>query len=174
MRVLRVFGNAARSAAGTADQWALSASLGDQMNDWEKEFMKKMESLHTQSTNCLERFLQEDLHVAFESVSNFLSQWKFQTSTPQTQPGRRSFKFALTEEAYVLVTFHLDGVDNLECESEYGLPGTGRVSGTRCSVSLRKVDRQWGELCFQKALDGLLGKLGEADPKKKLREPALV
>lgn len=144
------------------------------MTEWEKEFSKKMESLHEQSTTSLERFLQEDLQTAYTALSSFLSQWKFQASTPQVQAGRRSFKFALTEDAYVIVTFRLEGVDSLECESEYGLPATGRVSGTRHNSSLRKVDRQWGEACFQKALDGLLVKLGELDARKKSREPVLV
>ena len=144
------------------------------MNDWEKDFSKRMESLHAQSTNCLERFLQEDLQGAYAAVSNFLSQWKFQNSMPQSQAGRRSFKFALTEDAYVIVTFRLDGLDVLECESEYSLPAIGRVPGTRWASSLRKVDRQWGDACFQKALDGLLAKLAEIDSKKKTREPVLV
>ncbi len=144
------------------------------MNDWEKDFSKRMESLHAQSATCLERFLQEDLEAAFASFTNFLSQWKFQTSTPQTQAGRRAFKFALTEDAYVIVTFRLDGLDLVECESECSLPMVGRVPGTRVTTSLRKVDRQWGESCFQKALDALLAKLSEADLKKKSREPVLV
>jgi hypothetical protein len=144
------------------------------MNDWERDFSRRMESLRELSTDCLERFMQADLQTAFGNFSNFLSQWKFQTSTPQTQPGRRSFKFALTEDAYVLVTFRLEGIDALECEWEYGVPVVGRVAGVRCSCSLRKVDRQWGESCFQKALDGLLVKLGGADAKKKGREPVLV
>jgi hypothetical protein len=144
------------------------------MNDWEKEFTKKMESLHEQSKTSLERFLQEDLQVGFDALSNFLGQWKFQSSTPQVQPGRRSFKFGLTEDAYVIVTFRLEGLDTLECETEYGMPGVGRLAGTRSASSLRKVDRQWGESCFQKALDGLLGKLGEAEAKKKGREAVLV
>ncbi len=150
--------------------------MGDErMNDWEKEFSRRMESLREQSTDCLERFLQADLQNAFGTFGNFLSQWRFQNSTPQTQPGRRSFKFALTEEAYVLVTFRLEGIDTLECEWEYGIPAVGRVTGARAFCSLRKVDRQWGETCFQKALDGLLAKLGEADAnKKKGREPVLV
>ena len=144
------------------------------MNDWERDFSKRMESLREQSTDCLERFLEADLQAAFEGLSSFLSQWKFQTSTPQTQPGRRSFKFALTEDAYVLVAFRLEGIDSIECEWEYGLPVVGRVAGLRCSSSLRKVDRQWGESCFQKALDGLPVKLAEADARKKGREPVLV
>ncbi len=144
------------------------------MNDWEREFSRKMESLRELSTDSLERFMQADLQTAFEGVTNFLSQWKFQTSTPQTQPGRRSFKFALTEDAYVLVTFRLEGIDSLECEWEYGIPVVGRIAGLRCSSSLRKVDRQWGDSCLQKALDGFLTKLGEADAKKKGREPVLV
>lgn len=144
------------------------------MTEWEKEFTRKMESLHEQSTTCLERFLQEDLQGAYSALSSFVAQWRFQTSTPQAQAGRRSFKFALTEEAYVIVTFRMENLDTAVCEWEYGLPAVGRVSGTRCSSSLRKVDRQWGETCFQKALDGLLAKMTELDARKKTREPVLV
>jgi hypothetical protein len=144
------------------------------MNEWEKEFAKKMDSLHEQSSSCLNRFLQDDLQAAYEGMGTFLGQWKYQTSVPQTQAGRRSFKFALTEDAYVLVTFRLDGIDTLECESEYGLPGVGRSPGSRWASSLRRADRVWGENCFQKALDGFITKLAEADSKKKGREPVLV
>jgi hypothetical protein len=133
------------------------------MNGWEKEFSKKMESLRDQSSKCLDRFMEESLEGAFGAVSAFLSQWNFQASMPQTQPGRRSFKFAMTEDAYVLIFFRLDGLDTLECESEYWIPGHGRNSGYCANISLRNADREWGESCFHKALDGFIARFGEAE-----------
>lgn len=152
----------------------MTCLVGDQMNEWEREFARRMELVREQSTTSLEQYLKDDVQAAFDAVSNFLSQWRFQVSTPQSQAGRRCFKFALTEDAYVLVMFRLEGIDSLECECEYSLPLVGRVAGTRWSCSLRKIDRQWAETCFQKALDGLLGKLAEAETRRKGREPVLV
>ena len=135
------FGVRRRTSRLLPETYCGASWLGDEMNDWEKEFTKKMESLKEQSSGCLERFLQEDLQGAFDALSGFLAQWKFQSSNPQTQPGRRSFKFGLTEDAYVLVTFHLEGVDTLECDTEYGLPGVGRVAGSpgRLRVSGKSI-----------------------------------
>lgn len=144
------------------------------MSQWEKEFAGQMEALRTRSSACFERVVHEVLQPAFESISAFVGKWKFHTSTPSSDPGRLCYKFALTEDAYVLVRWRFEGVDALECEYECWIPGSGRVNGVRTSGSLRAVDHEWVESCFQLALSNFVTKFAETEHRQKTPEPVLV
>jgi len=128
------------------------------MNQWQQQFAQQMQALCSQSTQWFERFAREALDPAFESMSSFLAQWRFDISSPKAQADRWTFRFGLTENGYVLVWFKMDGFDTLECEYEYSLPGIGRVSGAKIQGSLREADQEWAESCFQAAMDAFVSK----------------
>lgn len=144
------------------------------MNQWEQQFAEQMEALCAQSTSCFSHFAEHVLEPAFEAVSSFVERWHYETSTPSCEQGRRAFRFGLTEDAYVLVWFRLDGLDMLECEYEYGLPQHGRVSGVRTTGSLRSADEQWARSCFQMALSNFVTKFLEAGNRQHTPEMAMA
>jgi hypothetical protein len=121
-----------------------------------------------------ERFRNEVLEQAFDSVSSFLVRWHFDVSNPPSESQRPAYRFALTENGYLLIWFKVEGFDTLACEYEYSLPGRGRIAGVRTATSLREADRVWAESCFQTALNNFVSKFVEMDRRVTVAEPVLV
>lgn len=144
------------------------------MSTWQQDFARKMEGLREKSFDDFDRFVEDQLEPAFDSINEFLIQWRFHTSQPATNAGHRSFKFSLTEDGYVLVTFRLEGVDALTCEYECCVPGIGRTSGVSTSTSLRGLEPGWGDSCFQMALNDFVSRFAGAQKSEKIAEPALA
>ena len=128
------------------------------MDNWKQTFARKMEQFREQSVAGFNRFADEVLENLFKTVSEFVDQWNFQTSTLRPNEGQRSFKFALTEEDYVLIHFRLKGIDALEYEYEYCMSGKGNIAGQRNSTRLQNANQLWAESCFQIALDDFIDK----------------
>lgn len=88
----------------------------------------------------------------FDELSTFLGENGFKVSAPLAEQGRRSFKFELAENAYLLLIFHFSGVDEFELRSETFVPSgepvlerfTGRASDMR---------KDWAQKLFQAGLD---------------------
>jgi hypothetical protein len=144
------------------------------MDQWERQFTEQMEFLCSQSSSRFDRFAEDTLDSAFLSISDFLERWHYDTTMPPCEARRRAFRFALTENAYVLIWFRFEGFDTLECEYEYSLPGSGRVSGGRSSVSLRSVEPEWVEAQFQSALTSFVTRFIDAGERTSTPQPAMV
>lgn len=144
------------------------------MSSWQQRFAEHMDVLCSQSSVWFDHFAQNVLDPAFESLSCFLERWHFEITQPTSDNQRRVFRFALTENGYLLIWFKAEGFDSLECEYEYFLPGIGRVSGTRTVGSLREVDPAWVENCFQVALDSFVCKFVDLGRRNPSLAPALV
>lgn len=144
------------------------------MNQWQEQFAEQMEALCAQTSGCFGRFAQEVLEPAFEQMTDFLKSWRFQTSVPLTESGRRCFRFALTEEGYLLVLFRVEGVDTLHCEYEFWIPGTGRADQVSRTTSLRAAEPQWVESCFQAALSSFVTRFAQAEQHLPVEEPVMA
>ena len=73
---------------------------------WQKSFLGKLKQ--AQET-CEKRFdvaMDECVTPAFEGLAEFLRDHGFKSSSPLSEEGRRSFKFELSENTYVLLMFH--------------------------------------------------------------------
>lgn len=142
------------------------------MDRWQEQFAQQMGTLCSQSSSCFSRFVEEMLEPAVELMTGFLDRWHYQVTTPACDKGRQAYRFALTEDGYLLVWFRLEGLDTLECEYEYSLPGVGRTQGVRTTGSLRAADAEWVESCFQSALSDFVTKFLELGTRS--RTPELV
>lgn len=144
------------------------------MTQWQQQFAQQMETLCAQSGTWFERFAEDVLEPALESVSGFLDRWHFDVSAPPCDGQRRACRFRLTENAYLLVWFKLEGFDALECNYECSLPGLGRVGGEPTTGSLREVNTAWVESCFQGALSSFVARFVELGKRRPAAEPAVV
>lgn len=131
------------------------------MNKWQEGFVKKVEGLRDEAAKKFERVAGEVLERTYRKFADFTGRCEFQSDEPQSQKGLRTFKFALTEDAYVLIFFRLRGFDMVDCDYEWFVPTHGRVDGLRTTVGLHGVDEQWVERCFQMALDDFVSKFSE-------------
>jgi len=144
------------------------------MNKWKQEFARKMEDLGEQSSADFDRFADEVLVPIFRDVSEFVAQWRFQTSIPQSNMGKKSFKFALTENRYLLILFRIEGINTLGCEYECCLPGKECIAGPRNSMILYNANQLWAESCFQTALDDFIEKFSSDKVRQEMSALAEV
>jgi len=123
------------------------------MNEWQNRFSAKIETLRDNASQRFERFAANVLEDVHQDLVEFAARHEFQCSTPQAQNGNRTYKFALTEDGFVLIYFKVHGVAEVACSYECYLPGQGRVVTRQKSRELVEADSAWVESCFQSALD---------------------
>lgn len=144
------------------------------MSDWQKSFTKRMDGLRDQWARRFEVLAAETLDPAFEELADFLKTQGFESAAPQKQKGLRSFKFALSEDGYVLVTFRNVGLDAVEGEYEYCLPRQGMSECVRAARSNAGLNAEWVNRCFQQALDAFVERFAQCERSADTREPALA
>jgi hypothetical protein len=146
------------------------------MNEWQERFARQMNKIREQSAGRFQKFSDDVLEPVFNDLSEFVAQWDMRATEPQNQNDRRTFKFALTEDAYVLLNFRLHGVEAVECGYECWIPGIGRQPGGHAHMNLSEADRSWAESFFQACLDHLASQYSEkhGSEKKDQAEPALA
>ena len=144
------------------------------MNRWQEQFAQEMNALYAQSTSRFDQFAQDVLDPVVESLAGFLEQWHYELTMPACEKGRMMFRFALTEDAYLLAWFRLEGFDSLQFEYEYSLPGQGHVAGVRTTGGLRAADADWAQSCLQMALSTFVTKFLELGKCARVAEPILA
>ncbi|MHC4442740.1 MAG: hypothetical protein ACYTF1_08980 [Planctomycetota bacterium] len=130
------------------------------MEKWKQKFARKMDDLQERSLANFDRFADEALVPVFNDISEFVTQWDFESSIPHSKAGQRSFKFAVTEDCYVLILFRIEGVNTIRCEYECCFSGKGCIAGPQNSTGVHSASRFWVESCFQKAIDDFVEKFG--------------
>ena len=145
------------------------------MHEWKKSFADQMGKLRTHWEVSFEQFADETLRSVFDEFADFVSRYDFQASVPREQAGMRSFKFALGEDNYVLMTFKPAKAGEFTVESELFCPGQGRLEPIQDFVAAGVADREWVEGCFQKALDRLVARLAHrVGTGREHQEPAMA
>ena len=125
------------------------------MDNWKRCFLKK---LHEVQSRCVQQFedtLKHTVDPVYEELSLFLGDNGFRISTPLNEPGHRSFKFELAENAYLLIILRSTGVDDFELRSEMLAPGS-EPNLERHTSRTSDMRKEWAQSLFQAGLDGLV------------------
>jgi hypothetical protein len=123
------------------------------MNDWQKRFSSKLETVRGASSDRFEETVERCVAPVFQEFHQFTAQQGFTASAPLAKPGIRTFKFSLTENAYVLMTFRLNNLENCELLSEFVIPSRGKLPPINQHVELAEVNEAWTRRAFEQALD---------------------
>ncbi len=137
------------------------------MADWQQSFAKRLGELREGWLRAFDRVSDEDIAPAFRQLEYFLTNNGFSVSTPRTEGEIRSFKFALGEDAYVILYFRLHGPLEVEAANEVFVGGRNDISPSSECVPLQSINASGAQKQFQGSLD----RLGEA-PEAKTTEPA--
>lgn len=141
-----------------------------QVSDWRQQFAKRVDVLRESAAKAFDRFADQTVDAVYEEFAAFTSQHDFHCAAPQHQQGARFYKFALSEDAYVLMIFRSRGIDSVECEHQCSAPGRGCAKGEKASIQIAEAGREWVEACFQAALDDLVARVSDACLKEQPRE----
>ena len=128
------------------------------MEQWKKSFVGKLKQAQTRCASRFDEVMSDAVQPAFEQLSEFLQNNGFRTSTPLSEPTRRSFKFELAENAYVLAMYRFSGVSEFELRCETFVPG-GEPVLEHSTGSISELGREFATERFQESLDAFIGAL---------------
>lgn len=120
--------------------------------NWQKSFVDKLGKVQTLWIKQFEDTLNKFVQPAFQNVASFTRENGFKVSTPLHDDGRRSYKFELSENAYLLMIFRFSSVGEFELRCESFVPGHEPCLN-KSQVRLVDVSESWVDQQFQTALD---------------------
>ena len=129
------------------------------MQEWKRGFSERLRYVQTHWVKQFESALDSHVAPVFDDLGNFLRNQGFSTSVPLREQGRRSFKFELAENAYLLLIFKATAIGEFELRREAFAPGRD----PQLSKSVERVGDLkdgWAVEQFQAALDAFLEHLG--------------
>jgi len=144
------------------------------MNQWQERFSRKVESLRAASRERFDALAVSILSPLFQEYSEFVSRQGLSCSAPLNKPGLRSFRFGVSENAYLLLSFRVSGPERAEFHAEFSIPGRGGLEPINESVSLSDLDAVRAKGFFESSLDRFLDALVEGLPPSSARRPALI
>lgn len=108
--------------------------------------------------------MKEAIEPSVEELTAFLRDNGFRVSSPLQEQGRRSYKFELAENAYLLTIFRFAGVGEFELRTEIFVPGNEPVLN-KMMFRVADVDEAWTQRQFREGLESFVELLsGEAAP----------
>lgn len=129
-----------------------NVNRGPEQGQWKKSFLDKLGQAQQRCALRFEEAIDTHIVSVFDEVAAFVREHGFRTSMPLHESGRRSFKFELVENAYMLLIFRFVNVGEFELRSELFVPG--------CEPILRKavgrvadIDAAWAQRQFRGGLD---------------------
>jgi len=128
------------------------------VDNWKQSFLKKLDQAQKQCARRFEKAMDEHVVPVFEDLAEFVGSNGFTVSTPMRETGRRSFKFELAENVYVLFIFRFFGVAELELRREIFVPGCEPLL-TKSVARVMDINKDWARKRFQTGLDDLLDRL---------------
>ena len=132
------------------------------MNEWQRSFLQKLETAKKQWLHRFEQCAVAHVEPVFCTFDEFAANNGFRVTTPHCEPGTRLYKFALTENGYLLVTFRMKGLEEMEVCCESFVPGVGAVEPVTRQVSMSDANEVWVEQQFQLVLDRFVAAFAEA------------
>lgn len=123
------------------------------MNKWQERFSQKLGRVRNAARDQFEQAIEGSVTPVFEEFREFTTQQGFCATAPVSKTGIRTFKFAMTENAYVLVTFRVAGFEHCETQSELFVPGKEKEASTPTHVELNDMDVGWTRRIFERTLD---------------------
>ncbi len=125
------------------------------MNNWQKKFSQAMDTVRTTASERFETVADEIFDGVFAEFDEFTTGQGLTASAPLSQSGVRTFKFAVMENAYALLTFRLSGMEHCEAQTEFAIPGSGKIDLMTERTSLVDADEEWSRGVFERSLDKL-------------------
>ena len=123
------------------------------MNTWKERFTEKLEAVREAARGAFERAARDVVVPVYDEFRAFAVEQNLQVTAPLDNPGLRTFKFAVTENAYVFLTFRSAGMDGCELQSEFFVPGGGAIAPVVTRAAAADVTESWVRGAFEKSLD---------------------
>jgi hypothetical protein len=131
------------------------------MADWKTNFTEKLKDVQGRWLRQFDEVLDNRVTPVFDDVAQFVRNHGFATSVPMKDDGRRSFKFELAENAYLLLIVKAEGVGEFVLSRESFVPGREPLQHEQAD-RLADVTETWARQQFEEALDEFVDHLSSA------------
>jgi hypothetical protein len=131
------------------------------MDDWKRGFSERLRNVQSRWVKQFEDTLDNDFVPAFDDLAGFLRNHGFTASMPLREEGRRSFKFELAENAYLLLIVRAIGIGDFELRTESFAPGC-EPRLNKATERVADVNAEWARRRFQQTLDEFVEHLSGA------------
>lgn len=143
------------------------------MDSWKRQFIDKLGKAQSACAKRFEDSIDDAVNPVFQDMQSFLRDNGFKVSQPLKEQGRRSYKFELAENAYMLLIMRFNGVGELELRTEIFVPGN-EPQLTKSIGRLADVSSKWAEEQFRGGLDTFITQLGGELPSESAFEELAV
>ncbi|GMU82998.1 MAG: hypothetical protein IT450_11570 [Phycisphaerales bacterium] len=144
------------------------------MDSWKRQFIDKLGKAQVACAKRFEDSIDDAVNPVFQDLQGFLRDNGFKVSQPLREQGRRSYKFELAENAYLLVIMRFNGVGELEIRYEIFVPGNDPQL-SKSVGRLADVSAKWADEQFRSGLDRFINLLaGEESTESAFEELAVV
>lgn len=123
------------------------------MNKWQERFTNKMDLIRAASKDRFERCAQDTIIPTFEEFQEFTCLQGIQALAPLAKGGIRTFRFSITENAYVLITFRVATLEHCEAQTEFYMPHHTKLDPLSERLAFGDVEPAWARRIFEQALD---------------------
>jgi len=132
------------------------------MSKWQEKFSQKLGRVRIAARDQFERAIERSVAPVFEEFREFTTQQGFCATVPVAKNGIRTFKFAMTENAYLLINFRVAGFEHCETQAELFVPGKDKEVSTPAHVELGEMDSNWTCRVFERTLDHFVDEFVES------------
>jgi len=139
------------------------------MDQWKGTFLDKLNQAQAHWVKRFEDALDNNFLPVCDDYKTFLADNGFRFSVPLREPGRRSFKFELAENAYVLMIFRSAGVGEFELHVESFVPGSEPVL-TKLTTRVTDLVESWSTQQLRAGLDGFVDLLAGSTKSEPVEE----
>jgi len=126
------------------------------MSKWQERFTQKIGMVKEASCGQFEKTAKESLEPVFEEYREFTSKQGLTAAIPVARSGIRTYKFSMTENAYVLMSYRFAGFEHCEMQGEIFVPGADRHKLPPEHVELVNFDVGWVRRMFEQTLDAFI------------------
>lgn len=123
------------------------------MSNWQAQFARKIDTLKDAALSGFNAMADQALTPVFEEFQAFTDKQGMKSSAPLSQPGVLTFKFQVSENAYVLMAFRQSGIEQCEALAEFAVPQRNKVPQLQRRVDLADADAGWIRRFFEETLD---------------------
>lgn len=125
------------------------------MTQWKDSFVNRLNKAQSHWTKRFEEVLERHFVPVFDEFKGFLVDNGFKITMPMCEAGRRSYKFELAENAYLLLIFRSAGVGEFELRAECFVPASEPMLN-KAVARIVDMDSDWARHQLQTSLDTLV------------------
>jgi hypothetical protein len=126
------------------------------MTSWQEQFTRKVDAVRQASVTLFQQIADDALVPVYIEIKEFVTQQGIDATAPMKKLGLRTYKFEFSENAYLLLTFRVAGLEHCESVAEFSVPHVDKPKPLVERTALGAFDGSIAQGTFERALDAFM------------------